>query len=45
VLWNAFKKIATGFTRDEKTQLFQRTASEIYRLTLTTKAPSRVPAR
>jgi hypothetical protein len=45
VLWNAFKKIAAGFTRDEKTQLFQRTASEVYRLTLTTKAPSRAPAR
>ena len=45
VLWNAFKKIAAGFTRDEKTQLFQRTASEVYRLTLTPKAPSQAPAR
>ena len=32
VLWNSFKKIAAGFTSDEKTQLFQRTASEVYRL-------------
>jgi predicted TIM-barrel fold metal-dependent hydrolase len=40
VLWNAFKKIAASFTRDEKTQLFQRTASEVYRLTLTSEIPS-----
>jgi predicted TIM-barrel fold metal-dependent hydrolase len=32
VLWNAFKKIAAGFTRDEKTRMFQHTASEVYRL-------------
>src|SRR5271157_3060195 len=37
VLWNSFKKIAASFTRDEKTQLFQRTASEVYRLTLTSE--------
>jgi L-fuconolactonase len=34
VLWNAFKKIAAGFTRDEKAQLFHRTAAEVYRLPL-----------
>ncbi len=45
VLWNAFKKIAAGFTSDEKTQLFQRTASEVYRLTITPKAPSEAPGR
>lgn len=32
VLWNAFKKIAAGFTAQEKAQLFHRTAAEIYRL-------------
>src|SRR5579862_4762282 len=35
VLWNAFKKIAAGFTKDEKAQLFHRTAAEVYRLKLT----------
>jgi len=45
VLWNAFKKIAASFTSDEKTQLFQRTASEVYRLTLTPKIASQAPAR
>ena len=34
VLWNAFKKIAAGFTTDEKAQLFHRTAAEVYRLKL-----------
>ena len=34
VLWNAFKKIAAGFTKDEKAQLFHRTAAEVYRLKL-----------
>jgi predicted TIM-barrel fold metal-dependent hydrolase len=34
VLWNAFKKIAAGFTADEKAQLFRRTAAEVYRLKL-----------
>ncbi len=34
VLWNAFKKIAAGFTKDEKALLFHRTAAEVYRLTL-----------
>ena len=34
VLWNTFKKIAAGFTADEKAQLFHRTAAEVYRLTL-----------
>jgi L-fuconolactonase len=34
VLWNSFKKIASGFTRDEKAQLFHRTAAEVYRLKL-----------
>ena len=32
VLWNAFKKMAAGFTKDEKAQMFHRTASEVYRL-------------
>jgi L-fuconolactonase len=34
VLWNAFKKIASVFTREEKAQLFHRTAAEVYRLKL-----------
>ncbi len=34
VLWNAFKKIAAGFTADEKAQLFHRTAAETYRLSV-----------
>ena len=34
VLWNSFKKIAAGFTADEKAQLFHRTAAEAYRLAL-----------
>ncbi len=32
VLWNAFKKIAAGFTADEKASLFHRTAATTYRL-------------
>jgi predicted TIM-barrel fold metal-dependent hydrolase len=32
VLWNSFKKIATGFSADEKAQLFHLTAAETYRL-------------
>jgi L-fuconolactonase len=34
VLWNSFKKLAAGFTADEKAQLFHRTAAETYRLAL-----------
>jgi hypothetical protein len=34
VLWNSFKKIAAGFTAEEKTQLFYLTAAETYRLAL-----------
>ncbi|MFZ0889122.1 MAG: amidohydrolase family protein [Candidatus Binataceae bacterium] len=34
VLWNAFKKIAAGFTEEEKACLFRRTAANVYRLTL-----------
>src|ERR1700730_2753020 len=32
VLWNAFKRIATGYTADEKTALFSGAASKAYRL-------------
>lgn len=32
VLWNAFKKIASGFTADEKRQLFHDTAARVYRI-------------
>jgi predicted TIM-barrel fold metal-dependent hydrolase len=34
VLWNAFKRLAGDFSADEKTALFSRTASRIYRLEL-----------
>jgi predicted TIM-barrel fold metal-dependent hydrolase len=33
VLWNAFKRIASGASRDEKTALFSGTASALYGLT------------
>jgi predicted TIM-barrel fold metal-dependent hydrolase len=32
VLWNAFKKIARGFSADEKAALFHDTAKRVYRL-------------
>jgi L-fuconolactonase len=32
VLWNAFKKIANGYTRSERLDLFAGTAARIYRL-------------
>lgn len=32
VLWNTFKKIASGFTADEKTHLFHDTAARVYRI-------------
>ena len=31
-LWNAFKRIAAGYSADEKTALFSGTASRVYRL-------------
>lgn len=31
-LWNAFKRIAAGYSADEKTALFSGTASKVYRL-------------
>ena len=32
VLWNAFKKLVTDFTEDEKRALFYNTAAKVYRL-------------
>lgn len=32
VVWNAFKRLAAGYTADEKADLFARTAVRIYRL-------------
>ena len=32
VLWNAFKRIAAGFSEDEKSALFHDTAARVYRL-------------
>jgi predicted TIM-barrel fold metal-dependent hydrolase len=34
VLWNAFKRIAAGYSKDEKTALFSGAASKFYRLKL-----------
>ncbi len=33
VLWNAFKRLATNFSADEKAKLFSGTAKRVYRLT------------
>jgi L-fuconolactonase len=32
VLWNAFKKLSRGFSPDERTAMFRRTAERVYRL-------------
>ena len=32
VLWNAFKKIVTGFSEDEKQSIFYKTAARVYRV-------------
>ena len=32
--WNAFKRLASGASREEKAALFAGTAAEFYRLTL-----------
>ena len=32
VLWNVFKKIAAGYSEDEKDSLFRGTASRVYRV-------------
>ena len=34
VLWNAFKRIASGASQDEKAALFSGTAKRVYRLDL-----------
>jgi predicted TIM-barrel fold metal-dependent hydrolase len=34
VLWNAFKRLAAGYSADEKTALFSGSAAKFYRLTL-----------
>lgn len=34
-LWNAFKRIAKGYSADEKTALFSGTATKVYRLAIT----------
>ena len=34
VLWNAFKRMAAGFSADEKAELFAGTATYFYRLDL-----------
>jgi L-fuconolactonase len=36
VLWNAFKKIAADFSKDERADLFYRTAARVYRLPMPT---------
>jgi L-fuconolactonase len=32
LLWNTFKRITAGFTRDEREQMFARTAAMVYGL-------------
>jgi len=32
ILWNAFKRIANGYSDDEKASLFHDTATRVYRL-------------
>jgi predicted TIM-barrel fold metal-dependent hydrolase len=32
VLWNAFKRLAAGYSADEKAKLFSGTAKRVYRL-------------
>jgi L-fuconolactonase len=32
VLWNAFKRLAAGFSADEKAKLYSGTAARVYRL-------------
>ena len=32
VLWNAFKKMAAGYSEDEKTAMFSGTARRVYKL-------------
>jgi predicted TIM-barrel fold metal-dependent hydrolase len=32
VLWNAFKRIAAGYSADERRALFSETARKVYRL-------------
>jgi predicted TIM-barrel fold metal-dependent hydrolase len=34
VLWNAFKRLASGYSAEEKAALFQKTAARVYRLAL-----------
>lgn len=34
VLWNAFKKIAAGYSADEKAALFEKTARRVYQVTV-----------
>ena len=34
ILWNAFKRIAAGYSSDEKTALFSGSATQAYRLKL-----------
>jgi L-fuconolactonase len=34
ILWNAFKRLASGCSTDEKAALFQKTAARVYRLAL-----------
>ena len=33
VLWNAFKKMASNFSLEERDQMFYKTAAKVYRIT------------
>lgn len=43
VLWNSFKLLATGYSVDERADLFHRTAERVYRLPATAEASSMPP--
>jgi predicted TIM-barrel fold metal-dependent hydrolase len=45
VIWNAFKRVASGYSAAEKTALFSRTAATVYRLDIPGAAKGRSRAR
>src|ERR1700730_4254390 len=43
VMWNAFKRIAAGYSTDEKTALFSGAATKAYRLAICPPPPPPLP--
>jgi predicted TIM-barrel fold metal-dependent hydrolase len=41
-IWNAFKRITSAYSPDEKAALFAGTAVEIYRLKLSAQTPAKM---